>query len=297
MINKNKKGLELIGPYTYIIVVTLIFVSFIGIIFFQAQIMDFLREIGGEAPCRTSVYLHAYSKLSGKDFIQNTKLDCPTRYKEVSKENEVLPTIANEAYKCWDDFGSGQLELFDHNNWEGEVTYCHVCSTINFKGNLEGNLPGFLEYVGKYGVGDKTYLELLYGVKFTENNMQEYKNAIVEADKNSVNLNVPLAIIFLYDKESKLDKLYTSGIGSLVGGAIGTTSIAYATITGALGIGLFPLTLGAGIITGVSVVGAYSGYLLGSDSSADWDAKILVVPYTKQGLNKLNCQRLPIKTE
>jgi hypothetical protein len=297
---RSKKGFELVSPSTFMITMILIVLMTIVLIFFQSNLFNLIRATSTQNSCKVSVYTQATLKLSGHDMMETSKLDCPTNYVTVTKGKEAIPTIANEMYTCWDNFGRGQLELFQHE----DDNYCVVCSVIDFKG-LEGNHPGMFNYLAYQKPKGKslTYLEFLNNVGFSETTTKAFDNYM----KNQlVDFTRPLGIIFVYGKETMMDKKQTGLIGALGGGALGGGLAAYSvgwTGLSVLGITLLsPLTVVSGVaavgITAGAVAGGYGGYLLGSDQSATWDAKLLILPYNEESIKKLaGCKYLPIKGE
>jgi len=87
----------------------------------------------------------------------------------------------------------------------------------------------------------------------------------------------------------------------LLGTAAGVVSLFYFPPHGVVFLGMTiitPLvTTAARVITSsalTAVAGAKTGYLLGYDESAEWDARILAVPFAKEEIAKLPCTYWPV---
>lgn len=299
----NKKAFDSVN---FVVITVIMLTMFIVLVFFQSQILDVMKQQAGENICKASVYFHSKLKISGKEIFQGLGLDCPAKSIIIEKESEVLPTVANELANCWDNFGEGKLNVFK----DEDKTYCVPCAIINFKG-LKGYHPGFLRSltINKVPGKDMTYFEYLNGVRFTEGTLKQYQNSIAGIDKQSIDMQKPLAILFLYGKDAHTDKKLGATYGALLGLGVSVIGgvLMLSTFGMAAGITVLGVTivsplymtgmLGVVGVTATTVTGGRIGYLLGSDTSADWDARVMALPYETESFKKLGCNELPVKGE
>ncbi|MFA5141460.1 MAG: hypothetical protein WC471_00635 [Candidatus Woesearchaeota archaeon] len=299
----NKKALSL--PITYIMVLIICLVTLIVLIMFQSSIINLIKSTTTDNACKASVYLQSKLQLEGKNFIETGNLECPTRVIELTKEAQIKPTIANELYSCWDNFGQGKWEIFKADS----QTYCVICSNIQFKG-LEGRLPGIIKYLANTKIPgeSQTYFEGLNGVRFNENTISSFDNFITP-EFDYIDLTKPLSIVFVYSKraaESKLSSTFQGIIGSTPLGMVSGTVVGlytWSSLAGVtiLGFGVPAVTLGmtaaAGTITAMAIAGGAIGYMLGSTSSANWYAHVMAVPFDKDNIDKLGCTYMPVRGE
>lgn len=296
--NLNKKG---ITPFNFLVMAIIILVMAMVLIFFQSDIIKFLTSTASDNLCKTSAYAQDFLKVSGEDIFETMELDCPTRIVKVDNEKDVLPVVAEELYTCWDNFGQGKLELFKPESG----LYCVPCANIEFEG-LNGYHPGLMKYllVNKVPGGKQTYFEFLNGVSFKDDTYKNIDSVFQNVDQKSIYLEKPLVVMFTYGKQANWDKkllafygFLTSTVTSSIGGIFAVAEFGF--LPGITVLGLGPVTttalVGAVGITTIALTTSYAGYWLGSDTSADWDAKVLIIPYTEEGMKKLNCQYLPIR--
>ncbi len=289
---------------SWVLVVSLLgLVLLIVILVFQYNLFEVTESAAIDSACKTSVTLHSSFKLAGKDFF--SKIKCPTRYVKVSKEKDVLPTMANELYNCWNNFGQDQLELFQHTPGEKRL-YCVICSNVEFQG-MNFKQPGLLNYLLKTNIPrqKKTFFEFLSNVEFSEFTEKPVQNLINVHDSNNeglIDLSKSQSVIFVYNKTSERSKFETTFWGATRAGALGlgSTTAYLASIGGIslLGFTVLP-TLAVGTVGTVTAasLGGYTGYLFGAEQSAKWKAGVLTLPYSEENINKLGCDELPIGGE
>lgn len=251
---------------------------------FQYQLFSSTDLFLGQKECKDSVRINAKARLLGYEFA--SKINCPTVYETASTANEekVKQRIAYHLYNCWDEFGKGELELFP----PSDATFCGICSVLEFEGKQK--VTGLIEYLALHHVpvqsGQATYLEFLQKTKSVDKVQEKILQAGVA---DSVNTEKPLGFVFVYTKDAKTTKEEAGIIGSVVGYG---TGLAIIVLSGGAGI---PVVLGGAAIAGTA--GGGVGYWLGSDNSANWDARILAVPWDADALRNLGCTYLPISTK
>ena len=97
----------------------------------------------------------------------------------------------------------------------------------------------------------------------------------------------PIAVVFVMEKDANPNMEE----GILRGGAYGTVIGAGVSLVGIAVLG--PVGI-AGTIAAFTVGGSSVGYLIGSDTSAEWDARILIWDYDRLG--ELSCNSFESKS-
>ena len=286
-------------PARMMVILLLMLVVIVVLIVFTQQIFTKGDIHTARAQCRQSIDQNANLRLAGYQF--SSRILCPTEYHKASgSDEEMLGTVAQELYRCWNDWGAGEEELFKPE----DSTFCVVCSVIEFDTRKE-KLTGLMGVLNSRVIprGGQTYQEFLTGVQVKEGVRTDLSN--IEANElDVIDTSKPLSIVFSYRKDAKL----TKGEGLIWGLSIGAVA---GLVTGTVLLVVFP-PAGAGIIgatiaataTGVAVTasttagaiaGGGIGYYFGHDTSADWDARIIAVPFTQEDLNKrLQCDEFPV---
>lgn len=216
---------------------------------------------------------------------------CKTERVKIRAGNE-YEAIANKMALCWDSYLEGKEEVFETN----DANYCAFCSILEFedKNKKLNDLSKYLANNRPKGKEQKTYIEYLTDVEVTSNNKEAIENLDLK-DSIEIDASKKYAVAFVMYKDAypsltNLPKGLTALGGTSVGAISGFTLM---TLSYFGGLGLCSTFIGcsAGIflITGAS---GLSGYLIGSDRSADWRARILLTEYDKQKLEQLKCTRL-----
>ena len=243
--------------------------------------------------CRQSVLQNSFRiTVGGTELIQPFKeINCPTVSEKVNKvdNDRVFRVLANHLYDCWDKFGQGRIKFLDPKTKD----YCMICSRVEFEGEARGReIPGFLEFLATKKIADEkglqysnlTYMEFLTPYQTKEGLLDKLKN--IEQDK--INTNNDYATMFILYKNKNDGKLElgskTFGIGCLAG-TIGAGIVFIAAPPA--GIPLGAVVASTCTVSGAAGVGAY---FFGSDRSAEWGARTVLVPY--QDISKLGCDSL-----
>jgi hypothetical protein len=254
------------------------------------------ETLAEKATCKESVLQHSKSKLFGYDF--SNRINCPT--KQVLAEgsdSEIKETVAEELYSCWNQWGAGEIELF---NPEDE-TFCATCAVINFE-DKDREVTGLLTTLNNRVIqsGGQSYYEYLSGKTVTDATITELESQGLD----KIDTSKPMSIVFTYSKDAKITReeatIWGVGIGTavgLIGGVVLTIVFPPAGVTVLSITVVSASTIAAGAVIGSTLGGAAGGaligYQFGHDTSADWDARILAVPYTKGELQQLNCGYFP----
>ena len=248
--------------------------------------------------CKTSIYAFAKLHARGSTIKQQT-ISCPVHKLVVSKEEDILPMVAKEMAVLWDNFGEGKLDLFSP---EDEV-FCVLGSHITFSG-IKKEMHGLLPYLNEHAYKQTSYLEYLTGIpSSTVTKSQLLSPQLQPLDK--IDTSHPLGILFVYNKDTKMTKqegvVYGLGIGTVVGAVAGIATLFYFPPGGIslLGITIIsPLLIGTAQVASVTAISsialATTGYLFGHDESAEWDARILSIPFTPKEISRLPCTYWPV---
>ncbi|MFH1399606.1 MAG: hypothetical protein ABIG95_05850 [Candidatus Woesearchaeota archaeon] len=238
-------------------------------------------------------------------FNNPVRLDCSTNYLKVGSNDpeEIKKTIADEMVGCWNQYGEGNIELFDTK----DNNYCVVCSRIEFERDVEINrfVPFLISNkvpFEKFDISEdkmgqrSTYYDYLMAVDYSHKIASSYPNSKLESH-DSFTTNYPLAVMFVMAKDAypgiqgieanKPVMAVASGSGGLlIGSGIG---LALCVTTAGIGCGIIAIIGGAG-----GLLSGAAGYMVGSDRNADWDARIVLWDYNN--LKDLDCTFLEAKS-
>ena len=284
------------GAATFVVILIFFVIVLFFLFSFSMRIADYIKENAHAADCKASVAVLSRLGIHGKG-VKQYNINCPVKNIRVTKEEEVFPTIAREMATVWSNFGAGKLELFAPE----DGVFCVLGSHITFP-NWKKELHGFLPYLAEHAYKKTTYLEYLTGFRLTP---AEAKSVQELHTLDKIDTSKPLGILFVYSKDAHLTKeevaVFGLGAGTLLGTAAGVVSLFYFPPHGVVFLGMTiitPLvTTAARVITSsalTAVAGAKTGYLLGYDESAEWDARILAVPFAKEEIAKLPCTYWPV---
>lgn len=283
------------------LLVILAIIAVISIIF----IFPLIREMGNVSEdlsnyhiCRDGNIASVKSRVKLFDWVvaeQGVK-HCRTERVNVPTGKE-FETISKKMVQCWDMYLNGKEEIFQTQ----DANYCAFCSVLEFddKGKSLNGLTGYLADNYVPATGEK-YLQYLTEIEVTNNNKKEFYNFDLQ-NKLPFDTSKNLAVMFVMYKDAYPTSITNGQIisqPSVLTAWGGTAVAATATfivngISYVAGLGLCSTLVGcgAGIIL-VGTAGGLTGYLIGSDRSADWRAKLLVTEYDKQKLEQLKCTQL-----
>jgi hypothetical protein len=220
---------------------------------------------------------------------------CRTERVKISKGKE-YETIAKKMALCWSQYLEGKEELFETK----DANYCAFCSVLEFEDKNQ-KLNSLLKYLnenvekssGKKFIDYLSEIEVTGDKKSKLDNLELQNNVFIDTSKKQ-------ALMFVMYKDA-----YPSGIGQPMGLTVSTGAVAGALTGVSLGIYYLgaaalcvnPLAfvgcfVSAGLIALGAGTGATTGYLIGSDTSSNWRAKILMTEYDKQKLEQLKCTQL-----
>ena len=279
----------------------------ISVVFYK-NVIDTSKEIAKTETCKRSVQVNSI-KLKPKDtllqgakevmeifsdqFGNPVRLDCSTRYINVyEKDPEAIKKrIADEMVDAWDTYGEGDRELFDTK----DNNYCVIFTRMTFKEEVE--IDDFIVYLQNHNAPNKgmTYFKYLEGVQMANFIPYHYQNSGL-AEYDHFTTNFPLAVIYYMGKDAYPDAfveasrtkeaVWMSGGGLIAGAFAGGVLCMTGVGCGAV------LIMVAGV--GGAGVGAGFGYSIGSDRSADWDARIQLWNYNE--IKNLDCTYLEAKS-
>lgn len=281
----TKKGVGAFGAIGIAVLATIILII---VLVFSKNVMDSAEQVGRVETCKRSVEFASIklnSELGDLTNIYGNKVDleCSTEYINYNLEEPeaAKEIIADKMVECWDMYGRGEKEIFDTK----DNTFCVVCSRLTFSEEFEMNdFPLFLKENVAPFKGGKTYEEYL--IKTDEINYEAVE--LNPGMEETMIIDYPVAIMFIMDKDAypgspvEAGKIMSTPIGIGAG------------IIGGLALCVTGVGCGPGIFILATAVGGTGGYLLGSDTSAEWDAKILMWDYEK--LNELDCTYMESKS-
>ena len=217
---------------------------------------------------------------------------CKTEKVQVPKGKE-YETIAKKMALCWDEYLEGKEELFETKG----ANYCAFCSILEFEDKSK-KLTGLSKYLSdtKISGSGQTYLKYLSEIEVSADKKTQFENLELQ-NGVSIETSKKQAVMFVMYKD-----VFPGGIGQ----PRGLTMFGGATAGAVTGVGLGLYYLGAaalcttllgcfasfGLIALGTGTGGTAGYLIGSDRSADWRARILLTEYDKNKLEQLKCTRL-----
>jgi len=301
------------------VLATFIIISVVAviIILFLTRAKQESWDISEKIICKQSVELQAQQKqyltIKGEHltdtFGNPVDLKCYTHYETIKdKDDDVIKRkIANHMFHCWDQYGRGEIEIFDTT----DNNYCVICSSLeSTKKKQVSDFTKFLIEEKPASVSEKTYMQYFMDVTTKDNIvLQETENSDLK-NLDKIELTEPLAVIFYMGKEAYPDsflvdasKAKATVVGTSVGAVAGTLTgviagtaivvgvLECATVIGCVkGVGM--IALGTGLLGGG--IGARTGYFVGSDSSAQWESRIILWNYND--IDKLDCSYLEGKS-
>lgn len=229
---------------------------------------------------------------------------CRTEKVKVPSGKE-YETLAKKMASCWDQYLEGKEEVFETK----DANYCAFCSVLEFEDKTK-KLNGLTKYLveKKLSTADeRTYMSYLSEIEAKGEDKRKLENLELQSNV-FIDTSKQQAVMFVMYKDAYPGLIgQPQGLTTFIGGTTGALAGTVAGTLGVYSLGLVGLCIGSvwGIIAcplGAAIVlfttgaggtaGGATGYLIGSDRSADWSAKILVTEYNKQQLGKLNCTRL-----
>ena len=268
--------------------------------------------------CKTAVKANALgqAKVAGTGILEGFKrfrlllegsktdkgtegIKCPIQDVVIkAKDKEIIKQrLADTMYDCMDNFGFGTFKLFEPK--PGEEKYCVICHNIKFEGQAKNKLikpnefDQFLEtnYIDTPAALQATYPQkrisykhVFAGYTSEEDAFNVEKEQKIKTEDYNINTAIPYTTIFTYTKKGYWSQTETSLFGAFIATAIAAVAIPF-TGGGSL------LILGGSLLAGAG--GGTIGYKLGHTKLSDWDAGIILMPYSAAETGKLDCTYLP----
>ena len=292
-ISKKAFTTPFIGVTILAVIVLIVLLSF------YSNVVSTGKNVGRKEICKRSVELsnslgsiHLEPKsIEGKitnflvdSFGNPVKIDCSTSYVNFrSKDQDVImKNIADEMVDCWDMFGEGKRKLFDPK----DNTYCVVCSRLTFDNEVE--VKRFIMFLKQ---NTAPYKGMTYWKHFMVVDVEDFETTYYENSNlskyDNFKTDFPMAVMFVMEKEVYPHRpqmtISGMGYGSMIGSLVSTVGFVFLGPVGVIG-----------SIATFTVGGATVGYIIGSDVSAEWDARILLWNYDK--LKDLSCTYLEAKS-
>ena len=284
-------SMSTLGWIIFALIVTVV------IMFFFKDTIVSGNEIANKEICKSSIQMSS-NKL--KEEIEGlfdpygnaAQIECSTEYINYDEDDPevVKRIIANKMYDCWDMYLEGEKELFETK----DGAYCAVCSRLTFEEDVKINQFMLFLRETKIPTREDTYWEYFYGTDIESFETDHYLNSEFES-YDRFTTSDPLAVIFFMDKDAYPGAwkwvYQTKKVETLKMGGAG---IAAGTVVGLVTCGLTAPVCGATFVILGLGAGAGSGYMIGADKSAEYNAYVYLGDY--DNLNSLGCTRLEAKS-
>ncbi len=282
-------------------------VTLILLIILFKQIADGAEAHALDSRCKASVM--AYAKLKnmpiGDVKGDSSDIECPTDFVTIEKSTplSMRRDVADLMYECWNNYGQGKLRLFS----ASDRKFCAVCSVFQFE-DKSTKLDRFVSFLmseripARLSDGTRpTYHEYISKVQTSP----DVVDATRQIDTQFLSGSQRYTVLFTFYKQSYWSKVKGTLAGAAVGGTIGVATFAVAGVityfTAGTGAVVAGVIVKAGITTAI-VVGTSVGAAVGGVSAdgevftegADWDARLIMVPYSVESLKSLGCEELPV---
>jgi len=296
---KNKKALAMKSMIVIIIGLTVL----ISFLFFQKDLAHAYNEKEQKLICKHAVEIGAATKIKGSDFLTTiftspdskpSDIPCPVNYDDKVSGNaeEIKEKIALKMYDSWDMMHQGRLDMFSSNT--GEERYCILTDHIKFR-DAPPKVEGFPEYLRDKPIprqGEET-TDPKEKIKYAEflqcHNTRFNSTSVPVINKDfTIDTEQDYGIMFLYSKEGYMQKIWAAQKGIGIGAGVSGAGII-------IMLALTPWTMGTTTAVAIIpiIIGGSTGYIIGSEKSADWQACIMLFPYNEKTLKGLNCTYMP----
>ncbi len=260
-------------------------------------LFTFLRDFGLTTQGLTEDQICRQSAEANADFRfeklpNNIEVKCPTLFIKVdsAEQNVVFENLARSLASTWDEMLLGEKNIFDVQ----DQNFCVIRRVLEFK--TANKYKGFFDYLVQNNPPSlqQSYFRYLTNVDMNQNKETISSNTNLK-NSDIIDTSTPYVAVFVMSKKANIGKFTATGIGAATGVAGGTvlgTSIGFFLSGAGTPIGI--VLLGGSAVTAAgTALGGTAGYILGSESSADWDSAMMLIPYTTESLNSLKCTKLP----
>ena len=286
----NKRGASQTFWILLIAVLTIIGLLFTATLFGKTK--ELSENLADYEICKNGNFGVVKTRLKVFDWViaeQGVK-HCRTEKVTVPSGKE-YEAIAKKMALCWDEYLQGKEEVFQTQ----DANYCAFCSVLEFE-DKNKKLNELSKYLAsnKPQLSEENYLKYLSQVDSTGDKIMSLEN--LELNNLDIDTSKKLAVMFVMYEDKypgtilNQPRILTASEGVAGGTVIGASLMGLSYVGGlALCSTFVGCSAGAFLMAGA---GGMSGFLIGSDRSADWSAKILVTEYDKQKLEQLKCTQL-----
>ena len=266
------------------IVALLLFLFFLGVSYRQST-----ESILDKSICKKSV--QSNSNLRFSDIASNVEIKCPTLFIKVDSDDEkvVFENLALALADTWDEFLQGKSEIFETKTED----FCVIRRVVEFK--QAKTYKGFFDYTVQHNPkqAKMSYFSYLTNVDVTKGEATLSRNLELR-NADVIDTSKPYVAVLIFAKKQNIGKVLGAKAGAEIGAVTGIiTAGGFILATGGTG-----ALAGTQIVTGTTglftAVGALSGFMLGSSYPANWDAGMMLIPYTKENIDALDCTKLPV---
>jgi hypothetical protein len=291
-------------------IILILIIGTILLTFAGATFVPWYKIFGEQNACQISILASAKSQkeLAGTKIGPSFNLDCPVQEKIIKYEKfrnkdgsinslKVKGELAKEMYNCWNKVGEGKLDPFK--DWEGDPTYCLICSQVTFDkefidkaGDPTGpNAPlkDFAYYLGTEYVPGKNFTFYRY---FYQKDAQELSAEARSQLANLDYINYTTQNTILWRAE--IDGHSPWKTAATVGGA----TVAIAAV--AIGLALIPATGGMSVMVAMAWMGgnmAGGGFIAATAGTVISGAVTGSIGYFLADGRKANMELFLIPTE
>jgi hypothetical protein len=291
----KKKGFDITAEAWNVVILTILVV--VVMLYTQHNIAKGAEADADNNACKTSVIQNSYARvpgLFGGDW--SSGINCPVQEITMSSsdETEIKEQAAEAMYTCWNNFGKGELNIFETEKGQKDV-FCAICSEITYTGGAAGkNVDGFMQYLidnSPPGRQD-TYFKEFSGRLPTAAELEQFQaykepGAPYHDWSDTINTaNKKYAVLFVYTKDTGIWDRWMQGALVFIG--------TYGLVTQATPLG----TVSAMILAGVA--GGYAIFK-GHNLKSDWRGSVAFLPMVEGNsdgspmLKDMGCTKLGVK--
>ena len=284
---KQKRGMA----FYPVVIITLLLVILIVYLSFVRKTIDIVAS--ADPDCKASVLAHVRF---------GSEINCPVEFVSLRNTNEekTKEQLANLMVRCFDNYGSGRVDLFSAESSK----FCAVCSVVSYQ-NQNNNIVGLTEYLTSnnfFRAGERyNYYSYLSGEPIS----QEFLLNI--ASKEFRELDTLLAknnsiILFHHHKTLSDDKSSIITKAVLAAGAVG--AVAFLVVTAPVSLPVSVIVIGTGVAglgAGVSaavitsqVVDSPMGVMILNSLNEDSSSGVSITNLNTEMLKSLGCEKLPV---
>ncbi len=302
----RKKAASIEFLVTFVILIVILIVA----LQFTYKITQTNEQASDVERCKQSVELQGLTNLQGfEGGLFNNQVDCPTIYRKANDPDDIFikKRLSYDLSECWYKFSMGSENIFQA-LYKEQKYYCTVCSVTEFTGSSQKReITGFSYYLAneqaplKHTNGrQQTFLEFLQphleqsNTPYQDPENPEYQLGHVKESLDPkvdlINTGTPYATLLIFTNKGFNNIIESADTFATAGGITGAI---FSITPQGKGIGALMKTAKY-VILGYTT-GGVAGIITSEINPTQWQAATVLIPYTPEELNKLNCNELPVK--